>query len=175
MTDPPQQPDATPAARTAPGLHWGLKRSFLTYIARQPDGRCSVTDGADLDADGRFLFAFADPAAPGDRELRLCGELRFAAHHGMLFVRIAAPRLVVEDARGQLFAQVGLEEDAPHVVLATFAVPDRSVALSGPWTGTGLTLTDDGAEVFGGVYDVGEPLDDFIVVPAPAPPGTTDS
>jgi hypothetical protein len=97
------------------GLSWAIKHQFLRYIATMTDGRCSVTDGAELttaDASvadagralsphsrrhdegdfGRFHFEFAAVSCGHESTtVRFHGDVRFSGHHGFLFVRIADP------------------------------------------------------------------------------------
>src|SRR5512134_1772276 len=72
------------------GLSWGIKRSFVDYIASLPDGSVSATDGATVS--GTSLFCFSPETsdydvARGTGVLRFRGDVRLAGHHGMLLVR----------------------------------------------------------------------------------------
>lgn len=98
------------AATPADGLLWAFHAGFADYIARLADGRVTVTDGAELHADGRVLF----PTAPvpsevtgdstGTEVLGTCGDvtvlwrgtgtLQFTGHHGLLAVTLAEPAMV---------------------------------------------------------------------------------
>jgi len=140
-----------------PGLRWGIKRSFLRYIARMPDGACSVTDGADPVDESAFRFESA-----GD--LRFRGDVRFSGHHGLLFVRIADPELLVDGTRGTLtVAGDPRDPDGPErVPLVTFELTDAG---DGTTNGTVVRLTPHGAELFNSVYPAGEPFDDFTIHP----------
>jgi len=145
----------------APGLHWALKQRFLTYIARLPDGRCSVTDGAELDAAGRFHFA---PAAADGGTLRFRGDVRLAGHHGMLFLLVADPWLELDGDEGTVTVQtLGEDRSAERIPLATFAAP--RTAATAAWEGVDLKLTPQGSQLFNAVYEPGEALDDFTFIP----------
>lgn len=164
--------EVTPAADGA-GLFWGIKRSFLQYIARMPDGDCSVTDGADPDVDARFRFAVDRISPVVDHEWTvLCrGDVRFAGHHGMLFVQIADPMLTIRGTSGHLSVVDGPAvregvRDARRT-LASFDVvsdPDHADDIV---TATGVRLVAEGAEIFNDVYPAGELFDDFRVHAAP--------
>jgi len=134
-----------------PGLRWEIKRSFLRYIARMPDGACSVTDGADPVDESAFRF---EPAG----DLRFRGVVRFSGHHGFLFVRIADPELQVDGTRGTLTI-AGEPARVPLVTCELSAEPD------GTTKGTAVRLTAEGAELFNAVYPAGEPFDDFTIHP----------
>ncbi|MGI5132515.1 HtaA domain-containing protein [Pseudonocardia sp. CA-107938] len=151
-----------------PTLEWTIKLSFLRYIASMPDGRCSVTDGADVvmtpDA-GHGPFSFALDSADktdGTWRLHYRGDVRFAGHHGFLFVRIADPAVVIQGGFGQL--SVCGEHDGPtRVPLVRFTVPTHDAAATTTWRCTDVRLTAEGAELFGGVYHEDDVFDDLTI------------
>jgi hypothetical protein len=158
-------PPSTPCSRVS-GLRWSIKREFLRYVARMPDGRCSVTDGAVV-ADDTFLFvpdqiAAHGPAA-GTGVLRFRGDVRFAGHHGLLFVRIADPWLTVDHEVATLTI-AGSDDAAARIPLVTVTLtagdPFRH------FSGTDARLTSEGSELFGTVYSAGERFDDLTVLTA---------
>jgi hypothetical protein len=158
--------DASPPA-TDPrgGLEWSIHRSFVRYIARMPDGRCSVTDGADvLGSMTSPVFHFS-PAGQEQRRdgmrLSFRGDVRFSGHHGLLFVRIADPVLTVTGSHGDL--TVPGDEGSVELVQFDAAELDDGRA----WRGTSVRLSAGGAELFGGVYPVGEEFDE-LTFPAAA-------
>lgn len=181
---------ATPVASSEqePGLHWGIKRRFLQYIARMPDGQCSVTDGAAVDENDRFHFALRDVNLAGGStgNVTCRGDVRFAGHHGMLFVSIADPVLHIEGDHGQLsISAAGPDTDPGHDstgrrVLAEFdlkidldAAPevdsDRGTVRTS--AGRSVRLSSEAVDIFNGVYPPGELLDDFtLVLPHPNNP-----
>jgi hypothetical protein len=129
-----------------------------------PDGRCSVTDGAAADGGDVFLFApdqdrAGDPAA-GPAALRFRGDVRFAGHHGLLFVRIADPWLVLGDQDATLTID-GPDAALGRIPLATVTL--GAAAANGQHVGTDVRLTPEGAELFGSVYPAGERFDDLTV------------
>ncbi|MDZ8275051.1 HtaA domain-containing protein [Microbacterium aquimaris] len=77
---------ASPVHSTAPGLHWGVKQSFVGYI-RGVGGDIECTDGA-MATDSGYWFPAAETA-----ETAFVGTLRFRAHGGLLNVDIRDPRL----------------------------------------------------------------------------------
>jgi hypothetical protein len=181
--------------RTArPGLSWSVKRQFLRYIAGMSDGRCSVTDGAEL---GPAHPASAPPAAgaprtdqfwyplrtaqagQGSTTLAFTGEVRFSGHHGFLFVRIADPVLTV-DSSGHAVLTIAPADPADtaesdrlelaHLRLTRQRDADASVSGAealAHWLGTDVRLTPAGAELFGGAYSAGETFDDLhLTIPS---------
>ncbi|MFC9059216.1 HtaA domain-containing protein [Streptomyces sp. NPDC057074] len=163
---------------TPTGLLWTVKSSFLRYVATMADGRCSVTDGADVvpsddGGPGRFRFALDGVETEGSVvTARFRGDVRFSGHHGMLFVRIADPVLAFDDSgRGQLsVTDAEGTERLPLVELTLNAAGD------GRWHGTEARLTEAGSDMFGGVYPEHEPFDDLTLDlpahprPSPEPP-----
>ncbi|MGW2169483.1 HtaA domain-containing protein [Streptomyces sp. NPDC001705] len=162
------------------GLLWTVRSSFLRYVATMADGRCSVTDGADVvpsddGGPGRFRFALDGVEADGTTvTARFRGDVRFSGHHGMLFVRIADPVLTFDDlGRGQL--SVAAADEPGHLPLVRLTV---TAAGADRWRGTEVRLTEAGSELFGGVYPRQEPFDDLALTlpahprpsPEPSPP-----
>jgi Htaa len=152
-----------PSPPDAGTLRWGLKHRFLQYLAGLADGQCSVTDGASLAPGPLFVFTAADdpPDRPsgGRTVLRYRGDLRFRGHAGFLRVRIADPWLELDGSQGALTA-VGIgPEPAPRRPLVTFRVQPNGPGAA--FRGTDVRLTEEGSELFGDVYEVGEVFDDL--------------
>ena len=151
------------------GLYWSINTRFLAYLARMPDGRCSATGGAAF-VDGK-VFHF-EPAAGGTRldpasgsgVLRFSGDVRFAGHHGFLFVRIGDPWLTVEHGRASLSIAAQPGESA-RLTLVTLRL-EQADHESGRrrLLGTSVRLTAAGTELFGDAYPEGEPFDDLTVL-----------
>ncbi|OCB22456.1 HtaA domain-containing protein [Mycobacterium intracellulare] len=144
------------------GLRWAVKRSFLDYVARTPDGRAYVAGGVRANADGEVIFPPAEPleaaVATDTRVFAFGGEVRYLAHGGLLHVIIADPVLTVTGDAGVLTVAAVDEEDQPtRIELVTFTVGVRALE-SAPttWESSEVRLTADGATVFGGVYSAGE-------------------
>jgi hypothetical protein len=156
----------------AAGLSWTIKKAFLGYIARMDDGRCSVTDGATVLSEERglptFGFELAGHETPSPGTTRLCfrGDVRFAGHHGMLFVRVVDPVVDVSGSRARLSV---LDEGSCRELVEFEVVPFDSPE-GGGWHGTGVRLTAEGSDLFGGAYPDGEAFDDLVVaLPADLP------
>jgi hypothetical protein len=159
-----------------PGLMWGIKLAFLRYIFGQSDGRYSVTDGADV-VNGRMIRFVPDPETTFDPAtatgvLKFKGDVRFSAHHGFLFVRIADPWLTVENGAGTLSLAAHPGETPDRFPLATINVSAAGPP-DGAYVGHNVALTEQGSELFNEVYPPGERFDDLIVLlgsaSAPAP------
>ena len=109
------------------GLSWGIKRSFIDYIAGLPDGSVSATAGATVS--GSSLFCFSpdtsdyDPAL-GTGVLRFRGDVRLAGHHGMLLVRLLDPWITFTTGSGVLSISTGDGggQDRTAVGFLSFAV-----------------------------------------------------
>ncbi|MFN8171323.1 MAG: HtaA domain-containing protein [Candidatus Nanopelagicales bacterium] len=145
------------------GLTWPIKRSFVTYVLGMPDGRAGAVEGAFPLPDLSVVFEHdpsVDAAALGDG-WAFRGDVRFAGHFGMLFVRIADPWLVrTDDGVLLTIADPDAQDDGPRVPLATVTVEQTG---AGEWASTAVALTAQGSELFNSVYPVGDPLDPFTL------------
>jgi len=173
-------PSMPPPSGHQPGLHWGVKHRFLQYVARMRDGQCSVTDGATVDDTDRFHFALARTALTAEAVgvVTCHGDVRFAGHHGLLFVAVTDPVLHLEGNRGCLTIATAAErvhqsagevehEGADRLVLAEFDLEPLLPPAGGSvrtYAGAAVRLSSDAVEVFNSVYPAGEPLDDFTLV-----------
>ncbi|MFW6772804.1 HtaA domain-containing protein [Nocardioides sp. CPCC 205120] len=196
MTEQPQGPDSSgvPAPPPAPahGLRWGIKTSFVEYVRRTPGGTGSVADGAVPVSPTEILFALApEPPAPAElpegttRAWAFRGDVRFAGHGGMMFVRVAHPWLVLDGTGTGAGdgATLSIEDPyatagAPRVPLVTMTLaarPSPEAEADGVelWTAADVRLTPAGAELFNGVYPAGEPFEPVTVV-VPAGSGQPD-
>lgn len=131
------------------GLRWRIKDSFVRYVVGNAGGRYSLTGGADLVADRYFAFPFAENGP--DALPRFAGGVAFRAHGGMLRVAIVDPALRELDGRTVLTVGTGEEQ----LAIATLDIP----AHDGGWVGAVPRLTEPGCDLFGGGYELGEPLD----------------
>ncbi|MDQ7909339.1 HtaA domain-containing protein [Phytohabitans sp. ZYX-F-186] len=146
------------------GLRWGIKASFIEYLRRMPGGRASASDGAVPVGTNEIFFAFdpavRPPAEHGQAAWAFRGDVRFSGHFGLLFVRVAAPWIVLDAGSAVLtIAPPHEREDAPRVPLVT-ATLERAGRHAGTeaWTSTSVRLTSAGAEIFNDVYPEGEPF-----------------
>jgi hypothetical protein len=160
-----------------PGLHWGIRFAFLQYIARMPDGRCSVTGGAGVVADRIFHFepepetesglGSGDGPGAGSGEVwRYRGDVRFSGHFGFLYVRIADPWLTLDGSSGTLSAETIGSDGPTRLDLVTFELRplrDGEGRLRGHH-GTDVRLTAAGSELFNTVYPAGDQFEDFGIV-----------
>lgn len=146
------------------GLTWGIKRSFIRYIAMLPDGNYLTDEGACLGGTSYFTFP-THPASPNaDPVTRFTGSLRIRGHGGMLDVLLADPWIEHRD-NGMVLSVVdpnrwpGRDQ---RLVLAhvTPMIPDAPTPGEKKFT---ALLADSGTDVFGGQYDPGTPLDPVTV------------
>ncbi|MFJ9387786.1 HtaA domain-containing protein [Nocardioides sp. NPDC101246] len=159
----------TTERQLAPGLRWGIKASFVDYVRRMPDGKGSVGDGAVPVGTGDLFYSY-DPAASstggdGHQVWAFRGDVRFSGHYGMLFVRIAHPRLEVDGSRAVLTIEdPEARQDAPRVPLVTarlqeLPTEDGTIA----WGADQVALTAEGVALFNDVYAEGEPFEPLVV------------
>ncbi|ONH31672.1 HtaA domain-containing protein [Pseudofrankia asymbiotica] len=162
-------------------LRWSLRASFFRYVAGLRDGRASVSEGATLTMDDPQLVVYpADPGRTSDQVLAFRGDLRLGGHGGLLFVRLARPRITMgaagpelagpELARQELARQEPavlsvdnpLTEDGtgPRLDLVTL----RLALTPDGWEGVDVRLTEAGVGLFNHVYAAGDPFDPLTVV-----------
>lgn len=138
---------------------WAFHTGFADYIARLADGRMAVTDGAQLQSNGRVLF-------PGT------GTLQFTGHHGLLAVTIADPA-VVWDAGRYVLTITDPFEPQHRMTLA-----ELGAARPGTTPGTlhfdDPLLTEEGADLFFGHYCEGTPLAPLDLQPDPHAPAAVE-
>ncbi|WP_182263074.1 HtaA domain-containing protein [Rhodococcus sp. UFZ-B548] len=151
--------------RLATGLVWRLKPSFLSYLTRTPGAQTLVNGGAGTTSTGDFYFQLTDSSdfnrSTGLGTLKFRGQVRFTAHHGMLFVLIADP-WVVFGAETTIMSVVDVEgyPDTHRMIpLVTLSKVDAVViGDTVSWTATPTHLASGAAHVFNDVYPVGEPF-----------------
>lgn len=144
-------------------LTWPIFERFSRYVENLPDGQILARGGAEIGED-TYSFEFSDAVgadlAPDGGVLEFRGDLRFAAHHGMLFVMIADP--VIDLGHGVV------------TILDPSAWPSRDVRLTiatlgdvASLSGGGFTarafLAAQGTELFNSAYPLGTELDRLAV------------
>ncbi|MCC4248382.1 MULTISPECIES: HtaA domain-containing protein [Microbacterium] len=127
-------------------LVWAVKRSLVGYVRGMADGAVVTTGGAHEVDEG---FAF-----PGDGRT-FFGRVTFTGHGGMMRVALADPALVAHGDTWMLEI-ADPDDDARRLPFAAVAAFDGT-------TGTGVSLTADGADLFFGPYEAGTPLEDLLV------------
>lgn len=166
------QPEAAPepAPSVSPGLRWAVKLSFLDYLSRLPDGRMSVTHGAVHTGGDEVVWQTATSdgtmTAGGDaRTFRFGGDLRYAGHGGLLFLRLAEPHVTLRGDAGDLSVLDTFGEvEGGRLRLVTFEVSRRSLETEHEVISADpVRLTEEGAAVFNQVYPVGELFEPFTI------------
>jgi hypothetical protein len=147
------------------GLTWTIRRSFLDYLSSLADGRAVLGRGATVSPPHGVTFpprgAEID-AATGIGGAWFTGDVRFTAHHGLLQVVIADPRLDLRQGTGTITISTG----TVHLAMAEFSVEYAHVGGDGRWRAYDVRLTESGAALFGGAYLPGDTLDPFTTVVA---------
>lgn len=162
-----------PAALPPHGLRWAIKHSFVGYVSRMPDGRGYISGGAGATETNEFVFPLAEEGAPASddgavRTFAFGGSITFTGHFGLLYVQIAQPRITVREGEAELTVADPESKEGGRLPLATLALTGP-VAEDGNerWEATDVRLTPQGVELFGDVYQAGEPLEPLaVIVPA---------
>lgn len=149
------------------GLRWGIKTSFLGYVARMPDGRAYLGDGAAVNDRNEIIFPLHEetPAEAGQEpSFAFGGDVRFSGHFGMLFVQLANPRIAVRGGEGELTILDPESKEDKRLRLVTFSIAGPE-GESGDlcWHAADVRLSEEGVPLFGDVYQAGEPFEPLTV------------
>ncbi|WP_439812358.1 HtaA domain-containing protein [Streptomyces sp. P9-2] len=200
---PTPTPTATASQSTAPAtrgeiadgaLDWGVKQSFRTYVTGPvAKGTITASDGA-TQASGNGAFTFSDATGTYDTEAGTLtaafkGAVTFKGHEHdgahSLDLTFSDLRVNLSKGKGTLSADVDdLGETTQDVVLADLTAPSAALTAKDDvitLDGVTATLTEAGAEAFGGFYAAGAELDPVSLAVAltegaelPAGTGGTD-
>ena len=148
-------------------LTWGVKESFRNYV-EGAGGSIETSGGAERRADGTFSF---EPApGPGLKiggdgrpqgQAMFTGEVRFAAHGGMLQVCLADPQGVIGPDKAIISVM-----DSP---MRDRRVEIAKLNVAGAVTGIGgelvipAAITIEGYQVLGDHYPPGTALDPVMI------------
>ena len=138
----------------AHGLTWGVRGSFVGYIAALPDGRIAVSDPATITAEGSFHFPYATMVdGEGERWIRCAGGVRFSGHFGMLEVPLQNLSVRVLPNGAELFTE---QSDGSVFSLADIAFTEPVTSESAiVWEAAPVMLTEAGSRFFGTQYPAG--------------------
>ena len=171
-----------------PVLRWGIKRSFISYLSRLPDGSVSADAGASIVSGSYFQFApdgggpvgEAGSADPGTAEdptpagvgtagiRRFRGQVRLSGHHGMMSLFVADPWLEF-DAEGAVLSVADpgqVPGSGARLELLQLAVPVGPDVAGTGWTELPAQLAPAAVDLFNGQYAAGEEMDPVFLGPA---------
>lgn len=141
---------------------WGIKASFLQYLARQRGSEASIGGAARTTPSREFLFPAAEravfPPAAGYGLLKFEGDVQFSAYGGMLRVVLADPWIEFGEDRTVLSLVTGSYSGSEQGRLVVAELVERERTREGGWVVYDATLAPSGVEVFNGVYAPGQPL-----------------
>lgn len=142
-----------------PGLYWGVRESFLSYIVANPDGQIYGENGVETDGQGTFRFPIIDFQPTATNWTLSCnGLLQFVAHMGMLNFAISRPRLALTTEGGLLSIDSGNGERRGVVCVESLppTVMESEWLVFPPLK---TFLTPEGAALFGDSYEPGTEFD----------------
>ncbi|WP_345568039.1 HtaA domain-containing protein [Streptomyces plumbiresistens] len=154
-----------------PSLRWAIKRSFVDYVFRMPDGGGWVTDGATATEDNELVYEWvrSEATADGGFLWAFRGDVRFSGHAGLLFVRVADPWLSVLGDQATLSVVDPISEDGGRLDLVTVQLAPVETSGDGTtWAGDPVSLTAAGVGLFNDVYVEGELFAPLMVHLPPA-------
>lgn len=172
---PPTARAAQTPITAGPGLDWGLKESWRTYIGGLGT---SATGGATINADGTFHFPVLSGSyddVTHDTTVQFRGTVQFLGHcHGGIAVRpcdldmtMADPRVEITEDGAFLYAKMtsrpitgGEIVDYPAVKIAELDVESATPTVADGttrWSDLAATVAPEGADVF--TYPVGTVID----------------
>ncbi len=153
--------------QTTAGLRWGVKTSFRNYV-EGAGGSIEASGGAERTTDGAFAFEPAPGAglrlnASGKPEGRamFTGEVRFAAHGGMLQVCLADPQVEI-GPDGAVISVMDSPMRDRRVVVAKLNMAGAERGGDGAWVFP-ASITIEGYQVLGDHYPPGTALDPVVV------------
>ncbi|WP_172653074.1 HtaA domain-containing protein [Rhodococcus opacus] len=151
-----------PCALPRVGLTWGIKRSFIRYIATLPDGRHAMSEGAYLGETSYFTFPpVPSPDAP--QVVRFGGDVRLGGHGGMLDILIAEPWVEMTES-GPILSVVdptGWPDRSRRIPLAELHLREAEHGLTA--RRYAATLTGAGSVIFDDHYPPGTELDTLVI------------
>lgn len=156
------------------GLHWGIKASFMNYMAAMPDSQASAVGGATPTAGNLLVWepAGSPPSKPNtDLVLAFRGDVRFTGHGGLLSVRLADPCITTRGGEAVLTVLDPSRADpARRLRLACLTLETRPA--SGRlriWLSKDVRLAEEGTALFNDVYPAGEQMEPLAIFLPTAP------
>lgn len=148
----------------APVLRWGIKRSFISYLSRLPDGSVSADAGASIVSGSFFQF---EPGGGGQGSLaaadvlKFRGQVRLSGHHGMMSLLVADPWIEFT-AGGAVLSIVDPQrgpDGSGRVALLRLAIAGAPGVPGTDWTEVPARLAPGAVGLFNGQYAAGENMD----------------
>jgi hypothetical protein len=153
---------ASPAASGADSgeLRWGVKRSFLEYVANIAKGEVEATGARFSNFTASFPQANHTIAANGLGAVRYSGQVSFTGH-GQLLLTVKDPEITIES---ETAARLSVTTDSGRVHFANLNLASGQKSTDGSlvsYRGVATSLTAAGAGAFSDFYDAGQLLDDI--------------
>ncbi|MGP7814542.1 HtaA domain-containing protein [Glutamicibacter soli] len=141
-----------------PHLQWGVKASFVGYIASLADGRIEASNGV-----WQVGNALAFPVHPAvdvpDNEIWFNGRVSFSGHGGMMKLVLNEPR--IENQGESIFLTIDTPEG--RTAIAELTETGVSHAMGMTRTRFSAVVTEDGSKMFNGQYPAGQAMEEVEV------------
>lgn len=146
-------------------LIWGLKESFLSYVARLPGSEASVGEGAGFTESREFSFPVRSHADDGSTS-QYYGDLKITAYGGMLDVELGDPWIEQDGSSIILSVRTGAAESA-RTAIAQLTPTETSSDDPSIRSTYRANLLKTGSQIFNHVYEPGQELAIVRVVGLP--------
>lgn len=154
--------DTTPRVDLQTGLTWGIKRSFIRYIATLPDGQYALGGAAYLGESSYFTFPEVECAgAPSVR--RFSGTIRMGGHGGLLDLLIADPWVERSVSGVELTVVDPASWPAGNRRIVLARLVGRGTESDSATQVFDAHLAEPGVALFGDQYPVGTALDTVVI------------
>jgi hypothetical protein len=169
---------ASPAvgANDSGELRWGVKRSFLEYVANIAKGEVEASGASFSNFTASFPQANHTLAANGLGTVRYSGQVSFTGH-GQLLLTVRDPEITIDS---EAAAKLTVTTGSGRVHFANLNLASGQKSTTGSlisYRSVVTSLTAAGAGAFSDFYDAGQLLDDiaFSIQLNPTASGSTPS
>jgi hypothetical protein len=173
LATPARGDDPIVPISTGPGLDWGIKQSFRTYIENGvAAGTITVSDGATRNPDRTFHFPLRDGTfdpSTNTTVIQFDGTVHMEGHEGALDMTVSDPRVELTPTHARVVADLtsraiggGALTSYPAAVIASLSVASVDPVVDAgttTWSGIPAFLSVAAVPAFANHYSAGSPID----------------